>query len=119
MTASDVRALHRSHGEKHPVCSHDAQPYPCDTIRALGLDPLDPPLSLPPETMPDGTQVWPGDPRFAVRVRSVYGEAIEQVVEASSLVDALEKAKAIPFEKWMRPEATDPANPSTTPKETR
>lgn len=100
MSEADVRALHHVYGKKHPVCYHDAQPYPCETIRALGPDPLDPPLLLPQSE--DGS--WPGDPRFAVRVRSVYGGPPEQVVEASSLVDALDKARAIPFADWFASE---------------
>lgn len=64
-------------------------------------DPLATPLDLPPVTLQDGSVAWPGDPRFAVRVRTVYGSMPEQIVEASSLVDALTKAAAIPLTEWL------------------
>lgn len=64
-------------------------------------DPLATPLDLPPVTLEDGSLAWPGDPRFAVRVRTVYGSMPEQIVEASSLVDALTKAAAIPLTEWI------------------
>lgn len=64
-------------------------------------DPLATPLNLPPVTLEDGSLAWPGDPRFAVRVRTVYGALPEQIVEAHSLVDALTRAAEIPLTDWM------------------
>jgi len=100
MTVADVRKLHAPQGyvnAKTRFCYECSTPAPCRTILALGEDPLATPLVLPRN--PNGTQ--PGDPRFAIRVRNVYGECVEQIVEASSLVDALEKAMAIPFAEWV------------------
>lgn len=98
MAEAEVRELHAPYGRRYEVCVVCATPYPCATIQALEAnDPLATPLRLPQNEQ----GYWPGDPRFGVRVRSVYGTCVEQIVEASSLVDALEKALLIPLPKWL------------------
>lgn len=77
-------------------------------MKALGWeppaadDPLAAPVHRPPVTLPDGRVVYPGDNRFAVRVRTMYGVLDEQIVEASNLVDALTKAAEVPLPEWFK-----------------
>lgn len=104
MTASDVRALHAKHTYAktgRSICAECGVAWPCKTIEALGPDLLMPRVFPPSQIDAEGREYWPGDPRFTVLVRNVYGECVEQVVEASSLQDALTKALDIPFAKWM------------------
>lgn len=77
-------------------------------MKALGWeppaadDPLATPLHRPPVTLPEGQVVYPGDDRFAVRVRTIYGVLDEQIVEASNLVEALTTAAKVPLIKWFK-----------------
>ncbi|WP_374459314.1 hypothetical protein [Microbacterium sp.] len=65
-------------------------------------DPLATPVERPPITLPDGRVVYPGDNRFAVRVRTMYGVLDEQIVEASNLVEALHTAAKVPLPGWFK-----------------
>jgi len=67
-------------------------------------DPLATPYNPPPITLEDRSVLYPGDDRFAIRVRTVYGSLREQVVHADSLKDALTQALAIPLVEWLDPE---------------
>lgn len=100
MSVREVRAMHKPFGRSGWVCERCAEVWPCETLRLLGPDPWDPPWSAEPVTLVDGTQMWPGDDRFAVTVANPYGEST-LVFHASSLRDALEQALAVPFAVWM------------------
>lgn len=63
-------------------------------------DPLATPEHPDPVVLADGSTVYPGDDRFGVRVRNVYGGSHEQIVHAHSLKDALHKAADLPFPSW-------------------
>lgn len=77
-------------------------------MKALGWEPpaADDPLATPikraPVPLPDGRVVYPGDNRFAVRVRTMYGVLDEQIVEASNLVEALHTAAKVALPEWFK-----------------
>lgn len=112
MNARDVRDYGTATWESLDLAGQEA--YLTDSaafvsaMKALGWtppaedDPLATPVHRPPVTLPDGRVVYPGDNRFAVRVRTIYGVLDEQIVEASNLVEALHTAAEVPLPEWFK-----------------
>jgi hypothetical protein len=64
-------------------------------------NPLLPVQKPAPVTRANGSVVFPSDDRFSIRIRTIYGEYIEQVIPAASIDDLLDKAKTLPLNAWI------------------